>query len=91
MRSKSDFFSIFSNFLEGPGPPKIDPKSLKSSKKRLKLDVPKKHTFEHRFLSIFYEFQEVLASQNRVEIDAFCYFFENVDLLKNLDFTKEKQ
>ena len=71
MRSKSEkssIFSIFSNFLEGPGPPKMEPKSLKSAKKRIKIDVQKKHVFQHRFFSIFRGFGLRKPLQNR------CFF-----------------
>ena len=67
MRSKNVFFSIFSifcHFLEGSRPPKIDPKLLKSAKKRIKIDVRKKYVFQHRFFSIFRCFDLQKRTQN---------------------------
>ena len=64
-------FSIFSNFLEGPRPPKIDPKSKKSAKKRLKFDV-KKIMF---FNTVFSRFFVFLTSENGAKIDTFSLLF----------------
>ena len=71
MRSKIDkksFLLIFCQFLEGPGPPKIAPKWLKSAKKRINIDVQKKHVFQYRCFSIFRGFGLRKPLQNR------CFF-----------------
>ena len=42
--NKSIFFYFF-KFLEGPGPPKIEPKSRKIEKKIEKIEIKKPHVF----------------------------------------------
>ena len=42
---KNRFFSDFFQFLEGPGPPKIEPKSRKIEKKIEKIEIKKPHVF----------------------------------------------
>ena len=47
-RPKIHFFGVlgeFFEFLDGPGPPKIEPKSLKTVKIRYKIEAKKKHVF----------------------------------------------
>ena len=68
---KNSIFSIFSQFLEGPGPPKMEPKSLKSAKKRINIDVQKKHVFQYRFFSIFHGFGLLKLLLNRGFFDTF--------------------
>ena len=70
MRPETNFESIFRDFFkffEGPRPPKIEPRSSKSGKKRLKIDVEKKHVFESDFASNF----SVFTSENGAKIDVF--------------------
>ena len=53
--SRRRFFTIFSIFgvvLEGPRPPKMEPKSLKNVKNRGKNDVKKNTFFKSQFLLI---------------------------------------
>ena len=47
-RPKIHFFGVlgeFFEFLDGPGPPKIEQKSLKTVKIRNKIEAKKKHVF----------------------------------------------
>ena len=44
-REKNRFFFIFFQFLEGLGPPKIEPKSRKIEKKTEKIEIKKPHVF----------------------------------------------
>ena len=68
---KNSNFSVFFQFLEGPGPPKIEPKSLKIAKKYEKSEVKKTHVFQHHFFSIFLRFGLRKRSQNRGFFDTF--------------------
>ena len=70
MRPETNFESIFRDFFkffEGPRPPKIEPRSSKSGKKRLKIDVEKKHVFESDFASNF----KVFTFENGAKINVF--------------------
>ena len=58
-------FHHFFRFLDPPGPPKMEPKSLQVAKIRSKNDVKKLSVFRHAFLSIFYGFDLTKWSQNR--------------------------
>ena len=62
-----DFFQ----FLEGPGPPQIKPKSQKSEKQRLKVEAKKAHVFQHNLFSIFRRFGLRKRSQNQLFVVAF--------------------
>ena len=44
-REKKSIFFVFFQFLEGPGPPKIEPKSRKIEKKTEKIEIKKPHVF----------------------------------------------
>ena len=44
-REKKSIFSDFVQFLEGLGPPQIDPKSRKIQKKIEKIEIKKTHVF----------------------------------------------
>ena len=52
-RAPKLIFTNFYQFSEALGPPKIDPKPLKSIKKRRKINVRKNYIFQHYVLSIF--------------------------------------
>ena len=75
--NKSIFFYFF-QFLEGPGPPKIEPKS-RNIEKKLKKSKLKNHMF---FNSIFFEFSPFWPPKTKPKSKFFCYFFENVDFMK---------
>ena len=77
-REKKSIFSDFVQFLEGLGPPQIDPKSWKIQKK-LKKSKLKKHMF---FNSTFFEFSPFWPPKTNAKSRFFCYFFENVDFMK---------
>ena len=52
---RSRFFLIFSILgvvLEGPKPPKMEPKALKNTEKRAKNDIKKTRFFKSQFLLI---------------------------------------
>ena len=70
------FFRILHQFLS----PKMEPES---SKFRLKFS--KKIKLFSR--TIFYQILKDFTSKIESKITNFSYFFENVDLVKNLDFT----
>ena len=76
--NKSIFFNFF-QFLEGPGLPKIEPKSRKIEKKKLKKSKLKKHMF---FNSTFFEFSPFWPPKTKPKSRFFCDFFENVDFTK---------
>merc|ERR1712159_436064 len=77
-RDKTWIFFVFFQFLEGPGPPEIEPKSRKIEKK-LKKSKLKNHMF---FNSIFFEFSPFWPPKTKAKSRLFCYFFENVDFMK---------
>ena len=62
-------FSIFGQFWEALGPPKMEPKSTKIKKIQYKNDVNKIHIFKWDF-SLIFQFK-VWASQNPWKIKAF--------------------
>ena len=62
----------------------MEPKSLKSANKRIKIDVQKKHVFQHRFFSIFRCFCLRKQLQNR---SFFAYFSKTSILCKSLQNT----
>ena len=78
-REKKSIFSDFVQFLEGLGPPQIDPKSRKIPKKKLKKSKLKNHMF---FKSIFFEFSPIWPPKTKPKSRFLCYFFENVDFMK---------
>ena len=77
--NKSIFFHFF-QFLEGPGPPKIEPKSRKIEKK-LKKSKLKNHMF---FNSIFVRIFSILASENEAKIEVFLLLFPKRLFYENL-------
>ena len=89
MRSQSvpkAIFSIFYWFLEGWGPPKMASKPQKSEKKGKKIDVQKKHVFEHDFSLIFRGFGLSKSIQNR----RFFEHFLKTSILRKFAKTIEK-
>ena len=76
--NKSIFFYFF-QFLEGPGPPKIEPKSLKIEKNTWKNRCQKTTCFLTQF---FLDFSKFWPPKTKPKSKFFCYFFENVDFMK---------
>ena len=90
MRPETHFESIFRNFFkffEGPRPPKIEPRSSKSGKKHLKIDVERKTYFWERILN---RILNVFASENGAKINVFQHFFSKTSILwKSLFFLRK--
>ena len=70
-RENKSMLSDFFQFLEGPGPPKIEPKSRKIEKKIEKIEIKKPHAFKFHFFRIF----SILASENEAKIKVFLLIF----------------
>ena len=79
-RAPTSIFSDFLQFLEAPGPPNIDPKSLKSMKNRTKIIVRKNQILQHYAFSIFRRF----GLPKRIQNPDFFSFFEKFDFGKIL-------
>ena len=64
-------FINFEQFSEALGPPKIDPKSLKSTKYHTKIDVQKNQILQHYVFSIFRRFGLPKRIQNPDLVELF--------------------
>ena len=78
-RAPKSIFYDFLQFSEAPGPPKIDPKPLKSIKKRTKNDVRKNNLLQHYAFLIFRRF----GLPKRIQNQAFPQAFSKTSISRN--------
>ena len=78
-RAPKLIFYYFLQFSEAPGPPKIDPKPLKSIKKSTKIDVRKNNLWQHNVFLIFRRF----GLPKRIQNQAFPQAFSKTSISRN--------
>ena len=79
-REKKSIFFYFFQFLEGLGPPKIEPKSRKIEKKTEKIEIKKPHVFLIPFVS---NFLYLYASDRRLGISCHHCTPRNLTLMRS--------